>query len=901
MNNWRNNKRITSNKPIHQQNAIQTHPESHNSTFYSLSQKSNHHHPSINEQSTFDRSVLMPLDPSIMLATFKNHWYQTSHIMTTKTATSNGFNPQVPKSKLITSDDISSVVNNIDQMIALLLREANNFKSTETNNANTGSFQPTTNSILDYFLKEKILTTIFNWGRDVGEFTNTMKLEQLKIYELLITQYNKTDCIFQPSVIKPLHKLLSTCSKTCPLEVEKRLVVLLNTICSCIGQNNHLLKLFFIPDDDHQTKTNENCTEVNSDIKPAYFQDRKEVESRFLVFSLLLSFVHREGIIGQQAREGLLQIMPISQTNEALSQYIANYSNLCPVMVTILSGLYSSLPRKLTSLNDRIQIIEEDIHEKFELQIFLSALDFCNAVVQMSHPTIKKQMVDLIFQGFLVPVIGPALHEEMNIPLDILENTSKHSDTVQQIITTTAYLELCLRRVTEPDLLKIFLKFVCVEKFDENRILNTLIARIQATTKLSLITLVLIRTIIDLDCEDVILELLLRYLIDCKNIFDDKHDNDCGSDTSLQFLNSVKKLFTLVPTFSQVSLRSSLNVNNDPLSYQNQYEQKAISTLSHVQTDYFANYFNYLDEAHTAILSCKQKTHSWISKYETKSLNGTNDSQIVSPPSDSGIFLTTSSSSNLDSQKFATDCNDQSLFESCHNSEAEIIGPFLSNLLSRLSQLPFNDFHVNLQLTGLITRLATFPEFHLKSLFLNCDLKLHRNVRSLFSILNALKKQLEEMSTKIDDFHEQYVKEKQNLSLSTLPGRRNGSVLSEGSDTLSTKSNSDKKGKKRRSFKSFLPWVNSNPKLQECPSLESLDNGYKFINKKVFIEEDEGIDGSSKASENLRIIHAAIVFEEFVKELAAISLEHYLLSDIDPDQSHYYELISQNYLMNFIS
>lgn len=151
MNNWRNNKRITSNKPIHQQNAIQTHPESHNSTFYSLSQKSNHHHPSINEQSTFDRSVLMPLDPSIMLATFKNHWYQTSHIMTTKTATSNGFNPQVPKSKLITSDDISSVVNNIDQMIALLLREANNFKSTETNNANTGSFQPTTNSILGIF------------------------------------------------------------------------------------------------------------------------------------------------------------------------------------------------------------------------------------------------------------------------------------------------------------------------------------------------------------------------------------------------------------------------------------------------------------------------------------------------------------------------------------------------------------------------------------------------------------------------------------------------------------------------------------------------------------------------------------------------------------------------------
>ncbi|XP_053209144.1 FHIP family protein CPIJ015043-like isoform X2 [Panonychus citri] len=978
MNNWRNrrsnqNNRLTPSTVDQQYEGrkfgINNQPEPHNSQFYSLpsSQHTNNNHQrSINDHSLIDNCdyTIKHLDPSVMLATFKNHWYQTSVIMTQKTITSNGFNPQVPKSKVITTDDITSVVNNIDQMIALLLQEAKNF----TNTSNTKLINDTSSSqhsksmdlscspspspsslsssssssttLLDYFLMENILDQIFNWSCDIGEFTNIMKIEQLKSFDLLLSRYNKDNCIFQSSVIKILHQLLSRCSKTCPLDVEKRLVSLLNTICQCIGRDNQLLQLFFNDNGDHENRNNNEHNDEfkNSDYKSKYFSERKEIESRFLVFSLLISFVHREGAIGQQARNGLLQIMPISQTNESLSQYIANDSNLGPVMATILSGLYSSLPRKLITLDDRLQITEQDIADKPELQNFLSSLDFCNFVVKVSHPLIKKQMINLIYQGFLVPVIGPALHE----------------DTIQQIITTTSYLELCLRRVTEPQLLKIFLKFICIEKFDDQRILNTLIARIQATTKLSLITLVLIRTIIDLDCEDVILELLLRYLIDCKIIFDNKHDHGMESDVSEQFLYSAKKFFTLVPTFNQhhhhhqqqqqIPLRSFHNsLNLDHLSPSpsrstssstySSYDYNVTSTVTPVNcsainadNNFFESCFNYLDEAHSAILDCKVKTSPWLIKYESKNMNGSNDNQMISPPSDSGIFLTTSSSSNfnLDCSKLSglTDMTCENIQtptisttttttssstssptstnEPSHNSEAEMIGPFLSNLLSRLSQLPFNDYYVNLQLTGIISRLATFPEYHLKSLFLNCDLKLHKNVRSLFSILINLKKQLEDMSRKIDNFNELYLKEKQNLSSLTLPVKRSGSAVSEESETsFSIKSNADKKVKKRRSLKSFLPWVTSNSKLEECPSLESLDNGYKFINKKYLIEEDEGIDGSTKSSENVRIIQACIIFEEFIKELAAISMEHYLLSDIEPNQFNYHQLLPQSYFINF--
>ena len=114
---------------------------------------------------------------------------------------------------------------------------------------------------------ENILDQIFNWSCDIGEFTNIMKLEQLKIYDLLLSRYNKDGCIFQSSVIKTLHQLLSNCSKTCPLDVEKRLVSLLNTICSAIGRDNQLLQLFFNNSVDHENRNNNDP----NDHKSKYF------------------------------------------------------------------------------------------------------------------------------------------------------------------------------------------------------------------------------------------------------------------------------------------------------------------------------------------------------------------------------------------------------------------------------------------------------------------------------------------------------------------------------------------------------------------------------------------------------------------------------------------------------
>lgn len=120
--------------------------------------------------------------------------------------------------------------------------------------------------------------------------------------------------------------------------------------------------------------------------------------------------MHREGSIGHQARDALLLCMSLSQKNSNVGTYIAQYSSMCPLLVTGLGGLYSRLPNsiEITSI-DWHRITPDDVTEIPELTLFMNALEFCNAVVQVAHEMIKNQLLDFLYQGFIVPVLGPAL------------------------------------------------------------------------------------------------------------------------------------------------------------------------------------------------------------------------------------------------------------------------------------------------------------------------------------------------------------------------------------------------------------------------------------------------------------------------------------------------------------
>lgn len=78
---------------------------------------------------------------------------------------------------------------------------------------------------------------------------------------------------------------------------------------------------------------------------------RLSVFYRFDIFSFLVQFVHRDGMIGEQARDSLLLCMSISKNNDKIADYITSKSNICPVRKFCLMRKYvSSIPDEITQM-----------------------------------------------------------------------------------------------------------------------------------------------------------------------------------------------------------------------------------------------------------------------------------------------------------------------------------------------------------------------------------------------------------------------------------------------------------------------------------------------------------------------------------------------------------------------
>jgi len=401
-------------------------------------------------------------DPTACYDSFKKHWQQTYEIIE-RTQPPHGFPIQ---------DDVLGIVNHLGQMVAFLLLELRTAGNSPSNDNGQSC------SCLEFLLSENLLEKLFAWSVHTGRYGNAIRLEQLKLYELLVSQSRQQLLVHEP-FIRPLLRLLSSCAgEVFPVELEKRLVVLLNQLCVTLMQNIELLDLFFY---------------ASGDQGPA----------KFVIFNLLIPFVHREGGIGQQARDALLLCMSLSKKNENVGSYIAENSNVCPVLATGLSGLYSVLPRKIAiETEDWHRLTPDDVNDIRELTLFMNSLEFCNAVVQVAHPVVKKQMLEFLYQGFLIPVMGPALLQS----------------TVEELVAATAYFDLFLRSVTDPGLLYSFVRFVLKDEYDGERILDNLIQRINTKSRLCLVTLALFETLVDLNCEDIMLELVFHHLVPCTHV-----------------------------------------------------------------------------------------------------------------------------------------------------------------------------------------------------------------------------------------------------------------------------------------------------------------------------------------------------------------------------------------------
>lgn len=231
-------------------------------------------------------------DPDTCLEVFKIHWKQALNIIQPQTLELGTEGKGKPS---VQSDDVETVIHNVEQMVYLIVSE------------NSANGMPGT--ILLYLLEHEILEKFSAWCSQVIDYGERLKIEQLKMYEMLISQSKQLLLIHKP-IIHPLLKLLGQCAESLEhyrsKDLERRMVLVLHQLCICLSQQTLILESFFLSDADHG---------------PA----------KFLIFSLLIPYVHREGTVGQEARDALLLIMALSAKHENIGRYVAENSHFCPV------------------------------------------------------------------------------------------------------------------------------------------------------------------------------------------------------------------------------------------------------------------------------------------------------------------------------------------------------------------------------------------------------------------------------------------------------------------------------------------------------------------------------------------------------------------------------------------
>ncbi|KAM9717109.1 FHF complex subunit HOOK-interacting protein 1A-like isoform 1-T2 [Menidia menidia] len=522
--------------------------------------------------------TLTGVDPETCMIVFKNHWAQVVKILekhepsrSSSGALSflSGHHSSSSAGALrlgpIPPDEASAVQNYVEHMLFLLMEE---------DAGQGGAMGP----ILEFVVLEGVMERLFLWSLR-RQFTEDMKLEQLRMYQMLLCQA-KQPLLHHKPILRPLMMLLASCAGAAVDSggvVEAELVLLLNQLCVALVKDPSVLELFFHTSEDQGA-------------------------ANFLLFSLLIPYTHRQGLVGQQARDALLVIMSLSASEPRVAQHIAENTYFCPVLATGLSGLYSSLPARLQVYSEDWHCLDQgDWQQVPALVHFLHSLDFCSAVTKAAHPSICSQLLNYIYNGFLVPVLAPALHKL----------------TVEEVMTTTAYLDLFLRSISEPALLQTFLSFILLHTHDNVHILDTLVSRVNTPFQLGTVSLALFRTLIGLFCEDVMLQLVFRYLIPCSHLNRRQRSSlqlrDCYSSSSTLFL-------LLMPSWCPVYFHNTNTPSDSEQIRWPKAEDLSVSdSVGYCRGSDFlmdVNYLQYLWDARQAISNSHRACRLWSAPYD---------------------------------------------------------------------------------------------------------------------------------------------------------------------------------------------------------------------------------------------------------------------------------------------
>ena len=168
--------------------------------------------------------------------------------------------------------------------------------------------------------------------------------------------------------------------------------------------------------------------------------------------------------------------------------------------------------------------------------------------------------------------------------------------------------------------------------------------------------------------------------------------------------------------------------------------------LENLYSEVCSDYLEYLADARNAIRDCQIRCVCWCAPYDGQT-------QPVPCPEDFVAMVTRARSASNSSGSVAngnipnqrrvlTSLDDthipQKRSKSANEDEQKPrvpdLGLFITTLFQKVERMPQNSFYVNLILTGVVSRLALYPQPLLRSFLLNYNMVLKPGVRSLFQV-----------------------------------------------------------------------------------------------------------------------------------------------------------------------
>ncbi|XP_022836488.1 UPF0518 protein v1g243165-like, partial [Spodoptera litura] len=230
---------------------------------------------------------------------------------------------------------------------------------------------------------------------------------------------------------------------------------------------------------------------------------------------------------------------------------------------------------------------------------------------------------------------------------------------------------LLLRCVTRRGLLRAVLHFLFVYEYDGVRVVDVLLRRLEGNSQLSLVSLALMETLIDLNCEDVMVDLVFKHLLNGHHLMVAyRHkiaDPEPYRDAAIAFLGLSPRCCSRPMEMTKrwidelaMSGRRVLDLKSDNERRVNGvHDDIAMSSLVHeIKVNYgnpndtlFGNYHAYICDSRFEIVSRVLACSNWTSRYDSvtppkrETNNNTKETKeidIVSPKEQDSLISCTS-------------------------------------------------------------------------------------------------------------------------------------------------------------------------------------------------------------------------------------------------------------------